>query len=81
MNKLGRLTINNDNFAFDTSTGSSFSINDTAKEVIELLSQDKSEEEIIQYLCSEYNISKEEAYLDIVDFLTKLSVFNLVGQS
>lgn len=78
MNKLAHLAISNDNFAFDPSTGLSFSINESAKDAIEFLIKGKDESELVKYFSHKYKISEEEAFIDVMDFYTKLRVFNLV---
>jgi hypothetical protein len=78
MNKLTALAISNDNFAFDPSTGQSFSLNKTAKVIIDLLVEKKTEEEIIKIISDNYDISEDDSFLEVSDFLSKLRVFNLL---
>lgn len=78
MRKLSSLAISNDNFAFDPESGQSYSLNSTGKEIIDLMIENKSDEEIVQTIVNKYDITEDEAFLEISDFLSKLRVFNLV---
>lgn len=78
MSKLSGLAISNDNFAFDPVSGQSYSLNGTGKEIIDLMIENKSDEEIVQTIVNKYDITEDEAFLEISDFLSKLRVFNLV---
>jgi len=78
MSKLSGLAISNDNFAFDPSTGQSFSLNKSGKVIIDLAVEKKTESEIIQIISKEYDITEDEAFLEVSDFFNKLRVFNLL---
>jgi len=75
---LRRLVISEEGFIFDPETGNSFTVNGTGLFVIKLLKEGKSEEEIVSALCSEYEVSEEEARRDLLDFVEQLRVFGIL---
>jgi hypothetical protein len=77
LNQLNRLAISNDNFVFDPVTGKSFTINPTAKDAIEFLAKDNDLENLVAYFVSKYQLSEQEAFNDVMDFISKLQVFQL----
>jgi len=76
--ELRRLVISEEGFIFDPETGNSFTVNGTGLFVIKLLKEGKSEEEIVSALCSEYEVSEEEARRDLLDFVEQLRVFGIL---
>ena len=58
--------------------GNSYQLNDISKEIVSLLKQNSSKDEIIEKLASEYEVSKEELFIDVSDFLAKLKVYGLI---
>ena len=78
MKGLRRLVISEEGFIFDPETGNSFTVNGTGLFVIKLLKEGKSEEEIVSALCSEYEVSEEEARRDLLDFVEQLRVFGIL---
>ncbi|MDD3382642.1 MAG: PqqD family protein [Bacilli bacterium] len=53
-------------------------LNESAKLLWESLIEEKSEEDLIKVLCDEYQISKEEATIDVKDFINVLKENNLL---
>ena len=47
-------------------------LNSTSVELYELLSQGKEENDLVDYLTSNYDVSKEEASSDVREFISKL---------
>ncbi|ADU96902.1 HPr-rel-A system PqqD family peptide chaperone [Thermovibrio ammonificans] len=78
MGKLNRLAINDEGFIFDPETGNSFTVNQTGLFIIKLLKEGKSEEEIVQALTEEFDVSPEEARRDLVDFIEQLRLNGLL---
>ena len=78
MKGLRRLVISEEGFIFDPETGNSFTVNGTGLFVIKLLKEGKSEEEIVFALCSEYEVSEEEARRDLLDFVEQLRVLGIL---
>ena len=78
MGKLERLAINDEGFIFDPETGNSYTVNQTGLFIIKLLKEGKNEEEIVKALTEEFEIGKDEAKRDLVDFLEQLRLYGLV---
>ena len=68
----------NSNIAFYPMMGNSYQLNDIAKEILVLLKYHKNKDEIIEELSTKYDIPKNELYIDISDFFSKLKVYGLV---
>ena len=54
-------------------------LNDVASRIWELIDGDRSAAEIAAVLVSEYDVSKEEATRDVVEFLSELEAKGLVS--
>ena len=80
MNKLNRLAINDEGFIFDPETGSSFTVNQTGLFILKLLKEGKSQEEIVEALTQEFDVSREEAARDLIDFLEQLRLNGLLRE-
>ena len=76
--QLNHLIIDENNMAFDPTVGSSYQLGGSAQEILELLKEGKNKDEIINVLADKYNTPKEDLYIDISDFLTKLKVYGLI---
>ncbi|GAB4325952.1 MAG: hypothetical protein Kow00127_18720 [Bacteroidales bacterium] len=64
-------------YLFNPSTGESFSVNPVGVEIIRMLQEGKSEEEISGTLLSEYNTDEatlEKDYTDFIGFLRKYQI-------
>lgn len=77
MNTIDELVLDENNIAFYPMMGNSYQLNPIATEIINLLKQHKSKEEIIAELASAYEISTQELFIDVSDFLSKLKVYGL----
>jgi fatty acid-binding protein DegV len=72
------MIIDENGVAFIPSLGISFQINETAKEIIELLKEGKDKEEIVRILAEKYERDWREVYIDVEDFFIKLEVYGLI---
>ncbi|WP_187648385.1 PqqD family protein [Nitrosophilus labii] len=77
--RIENLAINKNGFAFDPTTGETFTLNDTAKEIIEDLAKGIEEKEIAKKLSKEYDVTEEEALNDVLDFKEKLKLYGLLS--
>ncbi len=77
--RVKNLAINQNGFAFDPSTGESFTLNETAKEVIEAMGEGQDERSIARRLAERYEVSEEEAYNDVLDFKERLNLYGLLS--
>jgi DNA-directed RNA polymerase delta subunit len=75
---LENLFIDNNNMGIIQSTGETFQMNETAKEIVELLKQGLDKDAIVSELAKKYNQKEEEVFIDVSDFLTKLKIYGLI---
>ena len=80
MNKLNRLAVSEEGFIFDPETGNSYTVNQTGLFILELLKEGKSQDEIVDALTEEFEVSPEEAQRDLIDFLEQLRLFGLLEE-
>ena len=78
MQIINQLVIDENNIAFHPAMGNSYQLNQTGALILNLLKQYKTNEEIIEQLSESYNISKEDIFIDMHDYITKLRVYGLV---
>ncbi len=78
MSKLQRLAISDEGFIFDPETGNSYTVNTTALEILKMLKEGLSKEEILTELINQFDVEKEEAERDLIDFLEQLKVFEIL---
>jgi len=67
-------------FIFDPETGNSYTVNQTGLFILELLKEGKSQDEIVDALTEEFEVSPEEAQRDLIDFLEQLRLFGLLEE-
>ena len=77
MQVISQLVLDENNMAFHPMMGNSYQLNSIAKEIINLLKQHKSKNEILELLSKEYEISKNELFIDLSDFISKLKIYGL----
>jgi len=75
---LDQLIIDENNMGFIPSIGISFQMNETAKEIISLLKQNKSKDEIVSEIAQKYNQNENDVFIDVNDFLTKLRIYGII---
>ncbi len=78
MTRLHQLALNKDGFAFDPTTGESFSLNRTGLFLLEQLIDERSPEEAAEALAEKFEVSREEAERDVSDFIDHLRAYRLV---
>jgi arsenate reductase-like glutaredoxin family protein len=75
---LNEMVIDENNMGFIPSLGMSFQLNTTAKEIINLLKQNKSKEEIVSIISEKENVDWREVYIDVEEFYKKLKIYGLI---
>lgn len=65
-------------FVFNPGTGDSFSVNQTGAEILTLIKQEVSPEEIIRILTEKFEVEADNAEKDLDDFISQLYTFNLI---
>jgi fatty acid-binding protein DegV len=70
------MIIDDNNMTFIPSLGISYELNKTAKEIIDLLKQGKTKDEIVKIIVD--NTGANRIYIDVEDFFQKLKVYGLI---
>jgi hypothetical protein len=63
---------------FNPGTGDSFSVNNSGSEILIMLKENKTQQEIISFLSSKYEIEAVQLEKDMDDFISQLSDYNLL---
>lgn len=71
------IAISDSGFLFNPSTGDSYSINPIGQEIIQLLQDGKSEDEITNHILKEYIVDSSTVEKDLYDFLNMLKNYKL----
>jgi len=75
---LNQLIIDENNMGYIPSMGSSFQMNETAKEIISYLKNGDDKDTIILKLAEKYNQNENDIFIDVSDLLTKLRIYGLI---
>ncbi len=75
---LNEMIIDENNMAFIPSLGISYQLNSTAKEIIELIKEGKTKEEIVKIISEKTGAKWRDVYIDVEDFFQKLKVYGLI---
>jgi len=73
-----QMIIDDNNIGYIPSLGISFQLNDTAREIVELLKQNKSKDQIVEILSQKYNRDWREIFIDVTDFFEKLKIYGVI---
>ena len=63
---------------FNPGTGDSFSVNNTGIKILAMLKDNKSQQEIISYVSSIYDVERKQIEKDMDDFISQLNDYNLL---
>ena len=78
--KLKRnLALSETGFVFDPSSGDSFSVNPVGLEILNLLKEGKTEEEIRKHISDKYQSEKDQVEKDCYDFLKMIETLQLTA--
>ena len=77
MSLINQLNIDENNIAFLSTYGTSYELSESGVEIVNLLKQHKSIEEIVEVLANEYDEDKNIIYIDVNDFIAKLKIYGL----
>lgn len=72
------IAISDEGFLFNPATGDSFSTNGIGVEIISKLKKDFSEKEIIDSICSEYDVDRNLFERDFDDFTAVLKEYGIL---
>jgi len=73
--KLDSLIIDENNMGFIPSTGATFQLNETGKEILNLLKEGEDKDSIVSILAKKYDLDEKEVFIDVSDFLAKLKIY------
>lgn len=73
------IAVSESGFLFNPSTGDSFSVNPVGQDVIRLMKEEKSDEEIIDEILKTYMVDKNTVEKDLYDFKNVLESFKLIN--
>lgn len=65
---------------FNPGTGDSFSVNSIGNEILILLKENRSRNEIIDVFSSKYDADKNQLERDLDDFIEQLTEYNLLDK-
>ncbi len=71
------LTVTKDGFAFDVTTGDSFTLNGCGQLVLQRLQHGETQQQIVQFLCNRFDIAHNTAERDVTDFCQQLNTLGL----
>ena len=76
----GNIALSENGFVFNPTTGDSFTMNSTGREVILLIKEGKSSDQIRDLMMEKYDVDRLtlERYLE--DFINELNTFNLIEE-
>ena len=78
MQRLRSLALNPDGFAFDPTTGESFTVNATGLAILEGLREGASPTELVRRVTEAFDVSERDATRDVDDFMDHLRALRLV---
>jgi PqqD family protein of HPr-rel-A system len=78
MLRVRSLAINPDGFAFDPTTGESYTLNPTGLALLEALRDGTATEELAALMAERFDAELDEVVRDIDDFLDNLRSFRLI---
>ncbi|MEN8228440.1 MAG: PqqD family protein [Bacteroidota bacterium] len=74
------IAISDTGFVFNPTTGDSYSINQVGREILSYLGENKSKDEIVSLMTSEYDIDAPSFEKYYFDFLSMLRQFELLDE-
>ncbi len=76
----GNIALSDNGFVFNPSTGDSFTMNNTGKEVTMLIKEGKDINQITDLMFEKYDVDKMTLERYLVDFVNDLSANNLLEE-
>ncbi len=74
------IAVSDNGFIFNPLSGDSFSTNPIGQEVIRLMKEQKTKEEIVKLLAQKYNSEDSNIEKDLVDFFQMLLSYQLISE-
>ena len=76
-----KLAISESGFVFDPQTGESFSLNETGAEILTMLKEGKSSDEIKKYYVDNYQVDENTFERAFLDFSSMLKFYNIYDEN
>jgi hypothetical protein len=76
----GNIALSENGFVFNPSTGDSFTLNNTGREVLILIKEGKNLNQITEIMGEKYDVDRITLERYLADFLSDLSVNNLLEE-
>jgi hypothetical protein len=76
----GNIALSENGFVFNPSTGDSFTMNNTGKEVMMLIKEGKNISQITELLVEKYDVDRNTLERYLSDFINDLNVNNLLEE-
>jgi hypothetical protein len=74
------IALSENGFVFNPSTGDSFTMNKTGKEVIMMIKEGKDLSLITDFMAEKYDVDRNTLERYLADFLNDLNVYNLLEE-
>lgn len=74
------IALSENGFLFNPSTGDSYTLNNTGKEVLIMIKEGKNATQITDLLYEKYDIDRISLERYLMDFLNDLSIYNLMDE-
>lgn len=78
--KLSNLALSENGFLFDAVSGDTFTLNQTAKDILKCIIQGVSIDQIVINLSSTYDVSQETAIRDVQQFIHHLTKIQVIPE-
>ena len=78
MQKINMLAMNDSGFAFDPTSGESYTLNVVARQIIDYLKEDDDLQIVTLKLVEKFDVDFEQAYQDVHEFVEQLKSYRLL---
>lgn len=76
-----KIAVSETGFIFDPTSGDSFSLNPVAAEILTLMKEGKSEEEIKKHFINNYEVDEPTFERSYFDFIAMLRLYNMIEEN
>ena len=80
-NALRRIAVSDSGFVFDPMTGQTYTLNKTAALILELLKDDRSQEEIVEAITKQFEVDVSRAEKELIQFKAQLREFSILDST
>lgn len=77
MQHINELLLDENKMAFHPMMGNSYQLNEVGIEILKLMKEEKNKQQIIDVLHDSYGTSKDDLFIDVSDFMSKLKIYGL----